>query len=551
MSEYVINVDLARVTFPSLDKPGETDLRVLGWGDTVEIADPAQDITDAGVRITRTVFKSAPDGSVENHKITGTIKAGKGIKGRDIVVEKAKSKVLKIDFVDVQQGDGSVIETPEGKIILIDGGDNQLFARYLANRFRDSSDENPRFIDCVLITHGDADHFSGLSEIRDSESLHARKSLFLCPERVYHSGLVKRPGMNADGTDRKDEQMLGKTELLHDPGTGEDVLVITGLEEDLRTVADSEMNGPFKTWKDDVIAYADRLKKRKGADKDINYRRLEKGSTGAFDFITNDGKPGSRDKDIKVDVLAPILTELEGKRGLKFLHTPPKGPRTSKEFLSVEDEEFGKSFSASHTINGHSIVFRLRYGGFTFLFSGDLNDEAERILTKAHNRNELNLQSEVFKVPHHGSHDFSGAFIQAVAPVISVISSGDESARKEFVHPRATIVGALGKSSRVDEPIIFITELVAFFQIEGWFRKEYHELTEAGKEAKRKGVKVVDPGDHDFFAFSRAAFGLVMVRTDGERLLVYTNSALEKMKEAYVFEMDEFGKPQPAELRQV
>ena len=40
--------------------------------------------------------------------------------------------MLKVNFVDVQQGDGAVIESPDGKVILIDGGDNQLFARYLA-----------------------------------------------------------------------------------------------------------------------------------------------------------------------------------------------------------------------------------------------------------------------------------------------------------------------------------------------------------------------------------------------------------------------------------
>ena len=44
------------------------------------------------------------------------------------------SKVLKTDFVDVQQGDGAVIETPKGKVILVDGGEKQLFARYLAGR---------------------------------------------------------------------------------------------------------------------------------------------------------------------------------------------------------------------------------------------------------------------------------------------------------------------------------------------------------------------------------------------------------------------------------
>jgi hypothetical protein len=40
--------------------------------------------------------------------------------------------ILKVSFVDVQQGDGMVIQTPQGRIILVDGGDNELFARYMA-----------------------------------------------------------------------------------------------------------------------------------------------------------------------------------------------------------------------------------------------------------------------------------------------------------------------------------------------------------------------------------------------------------------------------------
>ena len=71
-------------------------------------------------------------------------------------------------------------------------------------------------------------------------------------------------------------------------------------------------------------------------------------------------------------------------------------------------------------------------------------------------------------MPHHGSADFSGAFFQMVSPVVSVVSSGDESARKEYIHPRATLMGALGRYSRVAEPLVFVTELVAFFNVEGW-----------------------------------------------------------------------------------
>ena len=174
------------------------------------------------------------------------------------------------------------------------------------------------------------------------------------------------------------------------------------------------------------------------------------------------------------------------------------------------------------------------YGGFSYLFTGDLNDEASRFLTREHNAGRLNLMSEVFKVPHHGSADFSGAMFQAISPVVSVVSSGDESARKEYIHPRATLMGALGKWSRVPEPLIFVTELVAFFKVEGWSR-----LCD-----ERQGAK----GARRFFGFSRTAFGIVKTRTNGKRLFVYTDSGNLQMKEAYAYSLDPSGAPLPAEV---
>ena len=178
----------------------------------------------------------------------------------------------------------------------------------------------------------------------------------------------------------------------------------------------------------------------------------------------------------------------------------------------------------------------MSYGAFSYLFAGDLNDEAARFLTLEHNKGTLNLRSEVLKVPHHGSADFSGAFIQAVAPVVNVVSSGDENARKEYIHPRATLMGALGKWSRVEEPLIFVTELVAFFNVEGWSRSV--------DEVKAKK-------DGDFFGFSRAAYGIVKTRTDGKRLFVYTDSGNVAMKEAYAYQLDAAGVPQPAAVVRV
>jgi beta-lactamase superfamily II metal-dependent hydrolase len=70
-------------------------------------------------------------------------------------------RVLQVAFVDVQQGDGALVQTPSGKLITIDGGENQLFAPFLAGRLRDTSPVARRPIDAMVVTHGDADHFAG------------------------------------------------------------------------------------------------------------------------------------------------------------------------------------------------------------------------------------------------------------------------------------------------------------------------------------------------------------------------------------------------------
>ena len=534
-AQHLINVDLATIKVPAADGQ-KAETRILGWGDEVEVAG----ITASQVEVKVTIFQQQADGSVKPERVSGFITPKKNtVKPADIVVLKKDSKILKIDFVDVQQGDGSVIETPKGKVVLIDGGDNQLFARYLANRFRGTTDAKPKEIDCILVTHGDADHFLGLTKIHESETdAHLDnqkwKRLFIHPQRVYHNGLVKRP-TRKNGVTVKEKEMLGATKVATDPVSGKDVTIITGLETNLLNVDDAEMNEPFQEWKAALKDYEQR--------GPIDFKNLKIGDDAAFDFLV--------DENIKVQVLGPIPTRIGNVEGLKFLGNPPEGPRIGQESLNVKPVGFSGA-SASHTINGHSVIFRMNYGRFNFLFTGDLNDEAGRALAAAHAQGQLNLQSEVFKVPHHGSADFSGAFIQSVAPVVSVISSGDESARKEFIHPRATIVGALGKHSRAEEPLIFVTELVAFFNVEGFVDPEFHKLSKDGK-AVIEGTEVVlnAKAKKRFFAFSRSAFGIVMVRTDGEHLLVYTNSGQETLKEAYAYRINEFGKPEPTPVIKV
>jgi len=523
VAKHVVAVDLATVW----SKPNRSGfIRIIGWGGPVEVLDVTGEHVE--VRIYR--FETQPDGSEKPIPASGYIvpRKSSGLKPAQVVVPKAQDRVLKMDFVDVQQGDASVLESPKGKVVLIDGGDNQLFARYLANRFRKSSPTEPFRPEAIVVTHGDADHFIGLVRILESETLATEyKRLFMAPKRVFHNGLVKRPEKLPDGKSRPEADMFGQV-----AGQGGD-RIVTDLVDDVRTVPDADMNSKFLLWRDALNTWSQR--------KPIDMRRVSRGSN-ALDFLAPEG--------IKVEVLGPILTTRNGKTGLALLGDPPEGPR-----IGLESEHVDRTFSgvsAAHTINGHSIILRITYRNVRFLLTGDLNEQAATTLRNAVDVNgDPQLAAEVFKVPHHGSADFDPRFIDKVAPVISIVSSGDESEAKEYIHPRATLMGALGRSSKVDEPLVFVTELVAFFKSEGWTDPEKHKLTANGKALIENGEAVELPAKdrrETFYAFSRTAYGIVRVRTDGERIFVFTDSGHANLKEAYAYRVDATGSVTPTKV---
>ncbi len=144
-----IDKDFVRFTFTG--SGGADEHAILVFGDKVDVLQEGSGSTPSRVRALE-LF----DGTLE-----GTVK-GKPFRSRD-------KGVLKFSMVDVQQGDGMVLETPpdgndETRLVFIDGGDNKLFARHVAARYRhrQSSPTSPLEVDLILITHGDADHFDGL-----------------------------------------------------------------------------------------------------------------------------------------------------------------------------------------------------------------------------------------------------------------------------------------------------------------------------------------------------------------------------------------------------
>ena len=87
--------------------------------------------------------------------------------------------------------------------------------------------------------------------------------------------------------------------------------------------------------------------------------------------------------------------------------------------------------------NNGSLVLRVDYGGTSFLFTGDMEQNAEADLMDSG----ANVRADVLKVGHHGSPTSSSeAFLEAVAPSIAVISVGEDN---DYGHPSADVLARL------------------------------------------------------------------------------------------------------------
>lgn len=517
----VLDEDLVRVYGQYYDRwTRETKknrvVKVYYWGDEIDFLDP-EEADDSSVRTARVRYYVPGLGK---HKV-GTIKKKRDESQRRVkqylpirLREGDDKYLLEVTSVDVQQGDATLVRTPARKTLLIDGGEGKFIARLLAAEYPDTSEDDPFIIDVLVVTHGDADHFSGLVELAKAHKhRQPRKKIVAKVARYLHNGLVKAPTTIRDG-DRKrkrpQKKMFG--DFYKDEMTRK--TYATSIFDDPRDAL--EPNEKFQEWHavmpqlfdPQALAAVDKLP----AETLPRIERIGFGQADKFDILRKEG--------LDFHVLGPILHQTNGDQwGLEFLR-----------------DEDGR-LSAGHTINGHSVVLKMSFGKVGFMLGGDLNIHAEKRLLEHLDLHEgPDLRSEIFKAPHHGSHEFAPEFLKRVAPVVSIVSSGDENRMKEYVHPRANLMAALGRFSRGPMPLLFSTELAAFFAYRGPVLPERHR--------KSKGKLILLPKKKwrgKIHAFQRLVFGSVRVRTDGQRVMCAVESASDGVKEAYVFRVSDAG----------
>ena len=124
--------------------------------------------------------------------------------------------------------------------------------------------------------------------------------------------------------------------------------------------------------------------------------------------------------------------------GIAEEYLPPMRAGQAGEKFIIDGVEVEILFAPNvGTGNEISNVYRVRYGGITFLITGDLVKEIEAEIL----REGIDVSSTVLKVGHHGSATSSSEeFLRAVSPTCSVICVGYGNS---FGHPRPEVLERL------------------------------------------------------------------------------------------------------------
>ena len=276
-------------------------------------------------------------------------------------------------FLDVGQGDGILIRTEQGTSILIDGGStsNQRVGEYVllpAIRYYGMSE-----LDYVFVTHGDADHISGIEYLLNAEHIGVRIRNLVLAKYGDRQGLAnietlaKEKNINVVYMEAGDK--IQEKQNPDMAGLTLECLYPSGSTLEAKQVVEREA---------DSIAEAKQVAEREASG------------------ITDD-------KKIAIGLDNAITANVPG------------------------EEATGSGLDA----NDLSMVLLAKYDGRKILFTGDAGSMVEKrlILEKSILLSEI----DALKVGHHGSHSASSkGFLQTTKPQYAIISCGKKN---HYGHP--------------------------------------------------------------------------------------------------------------------
>lgn len=351
-----------------------------------------------------------------------------------------ESPLLEVYFIDVGQGDGVLVRTPDRRHLLVDGGLERTKQHTGKNAadfvdwkfFRDYGDFRVR-LDSLMASHSDNDHYGGLHDLVRQDNFLAERELDCLGvdiDTFHHPGLSRwesRAGVHPTHHDG-----LGPREVVADDFNYFVRLLGDRADAEASIVnhAESELSSYWKYFVRDVLENSPATTvQRLGVTRE--------------DLQGGGELPNLWDNTVGYDikVLGPVTVDRNGTPGL-----PDFGPR-------------------SYNTNGHSVCLRIDIGMASILLTGDLNKPSMDWLAESYGDRMGAWLCDVAKACHHGSDKISYRFLENMRPAATVISSGDAEGHG---HPRAEVVGASAITGRVEidreedrllTPLIYMTEI--------------------------------------------------------------------------------------------
>lgn len=415
--------------------------------------------------------------------------------------------LLEIYIIDVGQGDGILIKTSDFRHLMIDGGfprrkqpTGKNAADFVDWKFvRDYGLESIA-LDAMVCSHNDADHYGGLADLLDSAQDAELDAAGVSVDAFFHAGVCWwAPGRNLGRVGTADGESY-LVSLIDDRDSALEAL--DGVDE-------RHLQGDWRDFIEKVCAV-------RTADGDPT-PMMRLGHRPGSPIRTLPGF-GPEDGDgATIHILGPIEEECDAAPALRLLSKSEPGQNT----------------------NGHSILFRLDFGRARVLLTGDLNKRSQKHLLDAFAGQRIEFQCDVAKACHHGSDDVSMAFLQAMNPAATVISSGDAEGHD---HPRAAIVAASGatgylsiRDDEIQTPLVYATEMARSVGLGKLVTLRLPDGSDIGEDALagvRATYKEVKAGDirattktkslERGFLVTGVVYGLVNIRTDGDKILLAT-----------------------------
>lgn len=98
---------------------------------------------------------------------------------------------------------------------------------------------------------------------------------------------------------------------------------------------------------------------------------------------------------------------------------------------------------SENILNNNSIVAKINYNKVSILFTGDIEEKAEKEILLKYKINENILKAKILKVAHHGSKSSSSEeFLERVSPDIAIIGVGKNN---KFGHPNKEVINNILK----------------------------------------------------------------------------------------------------------